>query len=491
MASRGYGYNREHEKRIVGADMIGAEAMKRLEGKNIQSLSVKEALEIKDLLDVGARGRAYSPEMLTALNGPTTTRRIYATMMSEINRYIDSYAAATYPVNKIPWQDKVRAWVIVKKALSAAAEAAATEAAEAELFKATGRRISRVIHSKSHREEMETAADQRWAQTDGAEAMRWAERMQGVVLAPPPPVAAMPTPTPVVVPYQAPDYGHTSSLFGAETAAALERFDKGRSLYDALYPDGDPEWDAYEGGLVAKKAQREAVPDAVRRAEEERVKLAYLQRRIEEKVAEDSKMRINREQLKSGVKLEKKNAPCARLYSCVGDKSTGGLKPTTRHVSSECWSHERIDPETGELLTPHKCPWLHPGEPGWLPQWNMDRLWRPASATPAASPPLHRLSSAIAPWARAASPPRESRGAFAAKLGSTQRANKEARNTAEDKAIRELNRRESSNAAAAIFPNSSKKNKPKWGIPNVGTSFGGRRTRRNSRKRKSSRKKRV
>jgi hypothetical protein len=85
---------------------------------------------------------------------------------------------------------------------------------------------------------------------------------------------------------------------------------------------------------------------------------------------------------------------------------------------------------------------------------------------------------------RAASPSRESRGAFAARLRSVQRANKQARNTAELNALSALNRRESRNAAAAIFSNKSKKNKPKWGIPNVGTGFGGRRTRRNSRRRR-------
>jgi len=232
--------------------------------------------------------------------------------------------------------------------------------------------------------------------------------------------AAMPAPAPVVV-RQPSDYARTSALFGAEVAGALLRVSEGRNLYDALYPDGDPEWDAYEAELMAKKAQREAVPEAVRRAEEERVKLAYLQRRIEEKVADESKARLNREQLKSGVKLEKKECPCARLYSCVGDKSTGGAKPTTRHVSSECWSHERVCPETGARLKPHKCPWLHPGEPGWHAQWNTDRLWRPAApAAPVAASRFAALASAPAasarapatkaPWAKP--PPREDRSAW-------------------------------------------------------------------------------
>ena len=200
------------------------------------------------------------------------------------------------------------------------------------------------------------------------------------------------------------NYGRAATLFGAETAAALERVDNGGSLYDALYPDGDPEWDAFEAECAVRVAEREANAEFYR-AQELKAKLAYDQKRIEEKVADESKMRLNRDQLRSGLKMEKKACPCARLYSCVGDKSTGGARPTTKHVSSECWSHERKCPETGALLTPRKCPWLHPGEPGWLPQWTNDRLFKPAAPPP---PPVHRMASALAgapvvttraPWA--------------------------------------------------------------------------------------------
>ena len=206
---------------------------------------------------------------------------------------------------------------------------------------------------------------------------------------------------PPSVPRAPVNYGRAVALFGAETARALERVDNGGSLYDALYPDGDPEWDAFEAECAVRVAERKANAEFYR-AQEAKAELAYKQRRIEEKVADESKMRLNRDQLKSGQKMEKKACPCARLYSCVGDKSTGGARPTTKHVSSECWSHERKCPETGALLTPHKCPWLHPGEPGWLPQWTNDRLFKPAP------PPVHLMASALAgapvvptraPWA--------------------------------------------------------------------------------------------
>lgn len=119
---------------------------------------------------------------------------------------------------------------------------------------------------------------------------------------------------------------------------------------------------------------------------------ARRQSRIVEKVADES-----RRGLKRGEEVHKKACPCARLYSCVGDKSTGGARPTTRHVSSECWSHERICPQTGARLKPHKCPWLHPGEPGWQAQWNTDRLWKPVVA----AAPSNRFVSALRPAPRA------------------------------------------------------------------------------------------
>jgi len=184
------------------------------------------------------------------------------------------------------------------------------------------------------------------------------------------------------------DYTRAAELFGAETAAALERVDNGCNLYDALYPDGDPEWDAFEAECAARATHREANAEFYRAAEA-KAQLVYQQRRIEEKVADEAKMRLNREQLKSGARMETKDCPCARLYSCVGDKKSGGAKPTTLHVSSECWSHERVCPQTGDLLKPHKCPWLHPGEAGWRAEWNTNRLFKPAAPAP------HRMAAAL------------------------------------------------------------------------------------------------
>jgi len=222
-----------------------------------------------------------------------------------------------------------------------------------------------------------------------AEAVRQMDEMRAIHAAA---AAAPPSPRRSFAPIGSPpDYQRAAALFGADMATALKRVDNGSSLYDALYPDGDEEWDAFEEEIMAKKAHRDANAEFYR-AEEAKVLLAYQQRRIEEKVADESKMRLNRDQLKSGLKMEKKDCPCARLYSCVGDKRSGGAKPTTMHVSSECWSHERVCPETGALLTPRKCPWLHPGEAGWRAEWNTNRMFKVAAAPP---PAPHRMATAL------------------------------------------------------------------------------------------------
>ena len=67
-----------------------------------------------------------------------------------------------------------------------------------------------------------------------------------------------------------------------------------------------------------------------------------------------------------------------------------------------------------------------------------------------------------------------------------QKAKNRLQNAAEQKAVRNLNARESERAAKLIFPRQNRQNqtrrKQTWGIPNVGPGFGGSRKRRRSRK---------
>jgi hypothetical protein len=70
-----------------------------------------------------------------------------------------------------------------------------------------------------------------------------------------------------------------------------------------------------------------------------------------------------------------------------------------------------------------------------------------------------------------------------------QKAKNRAQNAVEQKAVRNLNARESERAATLIFPSQNyTRRKPTWGIPNVGPGFGGSRKAKPMRKRRRSRK---
>jgi hypothetical protein len=86
-------------------------------------------------------------------------------------------------------------------------------------------------------------------------------------------------------------------------------------------------------------------------------------------------------EIKAGYKCnkgKKEMSPCKYLYNPQGDRSTGGAKPTTLHITTECWSHAYTDPATGERIEKHACWFLHPNEPGWCKEWETNRLFRPA-----------------------------------------------------------------------------------------------------------------
>jgi hypothetical protein len=88
------------------------------------------------------------------------------------------------------------------------------------------------------------------------------------------------------------------------------------------------------------------------------------------------------------VEIRRLAQPCKFLYNCQGTPA----RPTTMHITTECWSHEK-----------GVCPWAHPAMPAraamkladgsvvpaapaipadplWCPQWATDRLFRPVTA---------------------------------------------------------------------------------------------------------------
>ena len=92
------------------------------------------------------------------------------------------------------------------------------------------------------------------------------------------------------------------------------------------------------------------------------------------------------------VEIRRIAQPCKFLYNCQKASADASARPTTMHVSTECWSHE-----TGV------CPWAHPAMPArvamrlsngtivpaspaipadplWDSHWMTDRLYRPAVA---------------------------------------------------------------------------------------------------------------
>lgn len=138
-------------------------------------------------------------------------------------------------------------------------------------------------------------------------------------------------------------------------------------------------WASLFSDELEAMAARWTTPQAIE-AEKARAAADAAERlRFEQKtIADRNAIRVHASCNKRGpVQIEKTPMPCKKLYSCEGGGSCGGVaRPTTMHVSSECWAHEYHDP-SGKLITKHVCKWLHPGEAGWLPQWNTDRTYRP------------------------------------------------------------------------------------------------------------------
>ena len=87
--------------------------------------------------------------------------------------------------------------------------------------------------------------------------------------------------------------------------------------------------------------------------------------------------------------IRKIQEPCKWLY--LDEKAPKFEWQTTRdgkrepphrpHLTgAECWAYEYHDPKTGKLQVKHTCDRLHPGEEGWMTEWNTNGRWRPAAA---------------------------------------------------------------------------------------------------------------
>lgn len=153
-------------------------------------------------------------------------------------------------------------------------------------------------------------------------------------------------------------------LWGPELGADLILFDNcGWDLDDIYGVEIDQAWAEW-------CRARHAVASSVKAEEDARIAALWQKCVVEQAVVEA------RRNLKKGEQVQKNGRLCTRLYSCVGNKHTGGAKPTTMHVSSECFTHKEF--LAGNIRD--DCPFAHPGDSTWQIQWLTDRTWKPVVA---------------------------------------------------------------------------------------------------------------
>jgi hypothetical protein len=142
---------------------------------------------------------------------------------------------------------------------------------------------------------------------------------------------------------------------------------EGWSLDDLYGAEMQQAWDQYMLALRETEVQREAEAKA---SEAARWRACVVQQAMVEA----------RRNLKRGEVVQKNGRVCTRIYSCVGNKTTdwedGGKKarPSTLHVSSECFAHAEF--MAGRIRD--DCPFLHCGDKGWHTEWDRNFLWDPA-----------------------------------------------------------------------------------------------------------------
>jgi hypothetical protein len=153
--------------------------------------------------------------------------------------------------------------------------------------------------------------------------------------------------------------------------------------------DLDQLWAEEELSHLTRKqrAALNAEQEAKQAQEEAAAELEALSRKLASKARDH--------EIKAGYKCnkgKKEMSPCKYLYDPKGDRSTGGARPTTLHISTECWSHSYTDPATGERIEKHACWFLHPNEPGWCKEWETDRRFKPAVTSAIATPVNNRFA---------------------------------------------------------------------------------------------------
>ena len=160
-------------------------------------------------------------------------------------------------------------------------------------------------------------------------------------------------------------------LWGPRLGAELILMrNEGRTLDDLYGPEMQEAWDDW-------CAARERTAAAVAAAEKAQMEANWKRACVEQAMVEA------RRNLKRGEQVQKNGRICTRCYSCEGSKHTvwedGGHKarPSTLHVSSECFTHQEF--LAGKIRD--DCPFLHHGDAGWHAEWDRNFLWDPTAPT--------------------------------------------------------------------------------------------------------------
>lgn len=132
-------------------------------------------------------------------------------------------------------------------------------------------------------------------------------------------------------------------------------------------------WDEEE--LARETSEQKRAKELARAKAEAEAKLEQEAIRMANYMA-DVQLKMGCKENRGRAKIQK---PCKNLYYTPGVE--GRMQ---NNVCSECWAHEYHHPKTGQLIratADKECPYLHPGQPGWLKEWNTNRHF--ATAAPA------------------------------------------------------------------------------------------------------------
>jgi hypothetical protein len=162
--------------------------------------------------------------------------------------------------------------------------------------------------------------------------------------------------------------GHCGHPFHTKEAIQLaQAHSRGVGWGDVVYV-----WDQEEAALETPEQRRAKELAEAKRIGQEKIEAEA--NRMAAYMA-DVRLKMGCKENRDKPKIQK---PCKNLYYTPGVE--GRMQP---NVCSECWAHEYHCPKTGNLIIAEKgkeCAYLHPGQPGWLKEWNTNRHHMPAGS---------------------------------------------------------------------------------------------------------------